>query len=276
MADFLNILEQSETEKRSMLCFGMDPVVERMQIDASKSLSDEITRYFSDILHVVKDKVSAVKTNVAFYLQYGHDGLSALGELIERAHKLGLPVIVDLKCGDIGRTSKAYAQFVFHILGGDAVTLNPLMGNDALEPFFSCTERGFFVLALTSNPGAAVIQLARLHDGITLSERLVSLICGWNRRVPSIGAVLGATQDEFERCIRQIQKEGAEIPLLIPGVGAQGGSYRKIERILSEHSYKRGVVRINASSAIAYAHERFPDTPPDEAAWRACEEILGQ
>jgi orotidine-5'-phosphate decarboxylase len=276
MGDFIETLEQSQAEKGTMLCFGMDPMVERMGIDASKPLSDEITRYFSDILHAIKEKISAVKPNVAFYLQYGQDGLSALEELIKSAKKLGLPIIVDAKCGDIGRTSKAYAHFVFRTLGGDAVTLNPLMGDDALDPFFSYAERGFYVLALTSNPGAAVVQLARLSNGKSLSERLISLICEWNRKVPSVGAVIGATQEGFGRCIRQVRQEGADIPLLVPGVGAQGGSYRKIEKILNDHSYKRGIVRINASSSIAYAHEKFPGITPDEAALSACEQILGQ
>ncbi len=274
MSDYIDLLIRSEEEKGSMLCFGMDPVIERMPIDGSKPLSDEITKYFGRILNAVSDRISAVKANVAFYLQYGQHGLTALAELVQAAKKHKLPVIIDAKCGDIGRTSAAYARFVFEILGGDAVTLNPLMGDDALGPFFLHRDRGFYILALTSNPGADRIQRARLDDGRTVSERLIELICGWNRTVRSAGAVIGATQSEFGRFVRKIIDEGVQIPLLIPGVGAQGGSYRRTEEILAACSYNRGVVRINSSSAISYAHEKYGGLAPEEAARKACEEIL--
>ncbi|MBN2323758.1 MAG: orotidine-5'-phosphate decarboxylase [Spirochaetes bacterium] len=274
MSDYIDLLIRSEERKGSMLCFGMDPVIERMPIDGSKPLSDEITGYFGRILDAVADRISAVKPNVAFYLQYGGHGLTALRVLVREAKRHKLPVIIDAKCGDIGRTSAAYAGFVFETLGGDAVTLNPLMGDDSLEPFFAYPDRGFYVLALTSNPGADMIQRARLEDGKTVSDRLLELICGWNKTVRSAGAVIGATQNEFGRLIRRIKDTGLQIPLLVPGVGAQGGSYGRIEEILCACSYDRGVVRINASSSISYAHEKYPDLSPQEAARKACEEIL--
>lgn len=274
MSDYIDLLIRSEQQKGSMLCFGMDPVIERMPIDGSKPLSDEITRYFRMILEAVTDRVSAVKPNVAFYLQYGHHGLTALTALVHAAKQHKLPVIIDAKCGDIGRTSAAYARFVFETLGGDAVTLNPLMGDDALEPFFSYRKRGFYILAMTSNPGAGILQRARLDDGRTVSERLIELICGWNRTARSAGAVIGATQSEFGSFIRKINNEGEQIPLLIPGVGAQGASYGRIEEILADCSYNRGVVRINASSAISYAYEKYQGLAPEEASRKACDEIL--
>jgi orotidine-5'-phosphate decarboxylase len=274
MSDYIDLLIRSEEQKDSMLCFGMDPVIERMPIDWSKPLSDEITRYFGRILDAVSDIISAVKPNVAFYLQYGQHGLIALGALVRKAKKHKLPVIIDAKCGDIGRTSAAYAKFVFETLGGDAVTLNPLMGDDSLEPFFAHREQGFYILALTSNPGAGRVQGARLDDGRTVSERLIELICGWNRTVRSAGAVIGATQSEFGRFIRLIEDTGVQIPLLVPGVGAQGGSYGWIEEILYACSYNRGIVRINASSSISYAHEKHHGLAPEDAARQACEEIL--
>jgi orotidine-5'-phosphate decarboxylase len=274
MDDFREKLMRAEAEKGTMLCFGMDPVIERMQIDPSESLSDEITRYFCAVLDAIKDKISAVKPNVAFYLQYGEEGLKALVRLVKRAGEIGLPVIVDAKLGDIGRTSKAYAKYVFEVLEGDAVTLNPYMGEDALEPFFSYKKKGFFVLVLTSNPGAGDVQLSSLASGEKLYTHVIRLICAWNRTFRSVGAVVGATKQEFARCVHQIGEEGVQVPLLIPGVGAQGASYKRTEKILKEHDYERGIVRINASSSISYAHERFPSTSPEEAARLACEEIM--
>jgi orotidine-5'-phosphate decarboxylase len=274
MNEFMEMLQASEKAKGSILCFGMDPLIERMQIDSSKNLSDEIVLYFSRILYAVREKVSAVKPNVAFYLQYGNEGMIALQELIKRAREIGLPVIVDAKLGDIGRTSGAYARFVFETLGGDAVTLSPYLGEDALEPFFSYSEKGFFVLALTSNPGAGLLQLANVDSGKKLYQLVLELICRWNKNLPSIGAVVGATKKEFERCIIAIKDEGVSLPLLVPGVGAQGGSYRRVSDILEKQHYKRGIVRINASSAISYAHERFSSGSFEEAAFFACEKIL--
>jgi orotidine 5'-phosphate decarboxylase subfamily 2 len=271
---FLEKLEISEKTNQSMLCFGMDPLIERMGIDSSKNLSDEIVRYFSKILSAVKEKIAAVKPNVAFYLQYGAEGMSALIELVKRAKEVELPVIIDAKLGDIGRTSKAYAKFVFETLGGDAVTLNPYLGEDALEPFFSYTDKGFFVLALTSNPGAGLLQFEKLGSGEKLFQLVMKLICRWNKSLPSIGAVVGATKEEFERCITAINDEGVSLPLLVPVVGTQGCSYQRIADIIETQHYRKEIVRINTSSAISYAHERFSASSVEEAAFLACEEIL--
>ncbi|UCB46259.1 MAG: orotidine-5'-phosphate decarboxylase [Spirochaetota bacterium] len=271
---FLVKLETSERANQSILCFGMDPLLDRMGVDSSKNLSDEIVRYFSTILYAIREKISAVKPNVAFYMQYGNEGMIALIELIKRAKAAGLPVIVDAKLGDIGRTSEAYARFVFETLGGDAVTLNPYLGEDALQPFFSYSDKGFFVLALTSNPGAGLLQFSQLDSGEKLYQRVIELICNWNKKLPSIGAVIGATKEEFERCITAINDEGVSLPLLIPGVGTQGGSYQKVSDIIRKQNYKREIVRINASSGISYAHERISSSSIDEAAFLACEEIL--
>jgi orotidine-5'-phosphate decarboxylase len=274
MNEFMERLQASERAKGSLLCFGMDPLIERMRIDSSKNLSDEIVLYFSRILYAVREKISAVKPNVGFYLQYGNEGMIALQELINRAKEIDLPVIVDAKLGDIGKTSEAYARFVFETLDGDAVTLNPYLGEDALEPFFSYSEKGFFVLTLTSNPGAGLLQFASVDSGKKLYRMVLELICRWNKNIPSIGAVVGATKEEFEQCIIAINDEGVSLPLLVPGVGAQGGSYRRISDILAKQNYNRWIVRINASSAISYAHERFSSKSIEEAAFSACEEIL--
>lgn len=272
---YLRKLGEEYERKGTVLCFGMDPVVERMDIDGSLNLADEITRYFVRIIDGVKSRISGVKPNLGFYLQYGISGLQALSRVSEHAASSGLPVILDAKVGDIGRTSEAYARFAFDVLKADAVTLNPYMGRDALEPFFRYEDRGYYVLALTSNPGSRDFQFLNLTStGAPLYDLVLDRIFSWNEVRNSTGAVLGATQTALGKCARRIMKAGCSIPLLIPGVGAQGGSYAGVCGELDRADYDMDIVRINASSAISYACEKYPNLKPDEAACRAVEEIL--
>jgi orotidine-5'-phosphate decarboxylase len=275
MIQYLDLLQNVYAKKNTMLCFGMDPVVERMKIDNSKTLTDEIVTYFTRIFDAIADKISAVKPNVAFYLQYGMDGISALVQIIKKVKSEGMPVIIDAKLGDIGRTAEAYAKYIFEYLGGDSVTLSPYLGYDSLEPFFKYQDRGFYLLALTSNKGAGDFQLVRIETGAYLYGHVLGTISGWSEKVKAAGAVIGATQNEFRECIELLKTRNCYIPLLIPGVGAQGGSYSNIKTILEELEYNLGIVRINASSSISYAHEKFKSLTVEEASFRAVEELLG-
>jgi orotidine 5'-phosphate decarboxylase subfamily 2 len=274
MAAYLEKLHSQWNKKGTILCFGMDPVVERMKLDPSKNLSDEINRYFDRILHAISGRISAVKPNVAYYLQYGAEGLKALGRLVDAARGMELPVIVDAKVGDIGRSSTAYGKFVFEELGGDAVTLNPYMGDDSISPFLRYAEKGFYVLALTSNEGARVFEYAELAGEGKLYERVLQKICTWANTHEALGAVIGATQTQFKECIEQLSKNKCFLPLLIPGVGTQGGSYQKVKAVLDGLHYDPGIVRINASSAISYAHEKWRTSTVEDASCNAVEEIL--
>ncbi len=261
--------------KTSMLCFGMDPVIERMKIDKSRNLADEIYKYFSNIMHEIILKITAVKPNLGFYLQYGQEGIKALIDLVKEAKNNELPVILDGKFGDIGRTSKSYARFAFEIVGADAVTINPYMGIDAVKPFLEYNGKGVYILALTSNKSATDFQYKMLSDGKSLYSYVLEKIIDWNDLGKmSVGAVLGATHGEIVENIDVLSENDNFIPLLIPGVGAQGGSYKEIDDVLNQKRYKKGVVRINSSSAISYAHERFTGFSYTEAAFLAVEELL--
>jgi orotidine-5'-phosphate decarboxylase len=274
MESFLDKLRDQWVKKNTALCFGMDPVVERMNIDTSKNLADEIEGYFSRILFAVEDRISAVKPNVAFYLQYGEHGMKALQKLVQTAKSVGLPVIIDAKIGDIGRTSGAYARYVFEVLEGDAVTLNPYLGYDSLQPFFSYDSKGFYILALTSNEGAAFLQFEEMKNGGALYEKIIRAVCGWNKSVAAAGVVVGATHEEFKHCIEIINSASCRIPLLIPGVGAQGGSYGAVMHAVGETGYDSGIIRVNASSSISYAHEKYPSLSFEEASVQAVNEMI--
>jgi len=249
---YLQKLHYTYQKRKTLLCFGMDPVVERMKIDTSRNLSDEIVRYFSGILDAIN-----------------------LVELVSRAKAKGLPVIIDAKIGDIGRTSQAYARFIFEVIDGDAVTLSPYLGSEALKPFFNWKNRGFYTLALTSNPGAREFQLEKIKPETCLYEYVLKMICCWSSEYPSVGAVIGATQDNFRGAVSLIKEHGCLLPLLVPGVGAQGGDYTTVVRILQEEAYSAEIVRINASSSLSYAHERFGSLSVEEASYRAAEELCG-
>jgi len=272
---YMRLLAKAHDRSGSVLCFGMDPVAERMKIDTSQNIGDEIVRYFSTILEAISGRIAAVKPNAAFYLQYGTFGLNALLKLTQAAQKKGLPVIIDLKAGDIGRTSAAYARFIYEEIGGDAVTLNPYMGFDAIEPFTTFKDKGMYILALTSNPSSKDFQLTTLQSGMTLFEQVLDTVGSWAKKQGGIGAVIGATQKNFNRCIERLKQAGLTLPLLIPGIGAQGGSYPEIMRILEAGGYEQGFIRINASSSISYAHERYTHVAFDEAADMAIDELIG-
>ena len=272
---YVQLLSETFSRSRSVLCFGMDPVIGRMKIDASRHVGDEIVRYFSTILESIHKRIAAVKPNAAYYLQYGSSGLKALSKLTKFAQELGLPVIIDLKAGDIGRTSAAYARFVFEEIGGNAVTLNPYMGFDAIEPFIAFKDRGMYILALTSNPSTGDFQMLDLQSGTLLFEHVLDTVRSWSEQHGGIGAVIGATQSDFAACIERLRQKGRSLPLLIPGIGAQGGSYTGTLRILASKKYGQEYVRINASSSISYAHERYSHVDFDEAADLAIDELTG-
>ena len=274
MKDFSEYLIETWESKTSLLCFGMDPVIERMKIDRGGKLSDEIVKYFSNIMKEIMLKITAVKPNLGFYLQYGNEGIEALVRLVEVAKHNELPVILDGKFGDIGRTSEAYAKFAFDVVGADAITLNPYMGYDAIEPFLNYKNKGYFVLALTTNSGAKDFQYLKLETGSRLYSSVIEKIENWNDKNRGIGAVIAATHNETNEILKNISEKKKYIPLLLPGVGTQGGSYKEINDLLNNFKYKKGLVRINSSSAISYAHEKFAGFSYTEAAFLAVEEIL--
>jgi len=179
-------------------------------------------------------------------------------------------VLLDGKRGDIGVTAAAYAEALYDALGADAVTANPLLGRDALEPFLD--RGGTFVLVRTSNPGAAELQDAMLADGGTVSERLAEMVdeLGAERTGESglsdVGAVVGATVPEQLERLRQLMPRA---PILLPGVGAQGGT---VETVAAAWGPGRAAALVTASRSIAGAYEERGGQP-GEAAAGAAEEL---
>lgn len=230
----------------SWVCVGLDPVIKQIP-ESIRSHPKPVTEFNRLIIQATKDVVCAYKLNLAFYESSGISGWESLEETL---HEIPSDVvtIADGKRGDIGNTSKHYARSLFEQWGFDAQTVNPYLGMDALEPFMSYSEKGIFVLCLTSNPGATDFQ--RLMFGQEpLFCRVAEKVNEYNRN-ENCGLVVGATQAEDLPTIRKI---APSLPFLIPGIGAQGGD---LESAILEGTDKNGnLALINASRSILYASE---------------------
>ena len=259
--EFTELLKKSAEEKKSIACVGLDPVLERIPIK-EKNTEETLVEFYSQIIEAFKSEnvwPAAFKPNYAFYAQYGFGGLRALKRIIEIVHSTGVPLFLDGKRGDIGKTSRAYAVEAFDFWKADALTISPFLGKDSVEPFMekACPNgKGLFLLNRTSNPGAAEFQ-SLLVKGKPFYMVVSEKISEWHNECPSVGAVVGATSiEELEKICSFYVERKTLVPLLIPGVGAQGGSAQKTVEVLKKCNYPLYLARINSSSGINYAYEK--------------------
>lgn len=259
---YLSHLRQKAEERRSIVCFGIDPDIAKIpNTIITNSTEEKIVKFYSDILDALpegKPSVAALKPNYAWFAQYGFEGLRAMKALIDR-YKDKITVIFDGKRGDIGTSSEAYAREAFDFWGAHAMTVSPYMGSDSVQPFIKrCAEgKGVYILCRTSNAGAADFQSQDM--AITEKPLFVSVArkaMEWH--TDGLGLVLGATNiDELEQTYWAIEPSGKEVPFLVPGVGAQGGSASEVSNCLRTVASGQLLLhRINASSSIAYAWQK--------------------
>ena len=266
--DFLDSLKISYSKFNSILCLGLDPVIE--DIPLSGDIQTIIVAFYEEILNkILQKKVypSAVKPNYAFYAQYGLEGIEALCKIITLYKNEGFPVILDAKRGDIEKTAKAYAKEAFDFFQADAVTLSPYLGYDSIQPFIDdFPDKGIYILTKTSNKTSRDIQDI-IIDSEPLYIHVSKKIIEWYH--PGIGSVVGATYPEQLLLLSNIFiRSGKEIPLLIPGIGAQGGSIEEVMKNLN-HYADISIHRINSSSAINYAYKKNKKLHYAEAAVKA-------
>lgn len=238
----------SETIHRndSLLCVGLDPPIEGLP-------DSEVLAFSRRIIEATVDTACCYKPNIAFYEARGIPGLTALAEAISFASSRGFPVILDAKRGDISSTASAYAKAAFEHLKAGALTINPLLGRDSVEPFTAYSDRGVFLLCHTSNPGARDLQELEV-DGTPLYERIAALALSWNAK-GNVGLVVGATYPEQ---IARVRSLAPDLWLLLPGAGAQGG---ELEESVEAGLWPDGSgLIVNVSRAIASAAD------PGEAA----------
>jgi orotidine-5'-phosphate decarboxylase len=254
------------TEAGRHLCVGLDTDLRRIPtgVAPDRSPADRVVAFNSAIIDATSEVASAYKPNIAFYEALGAEGFDALARTITEARLLapGIPVIVDAKRGDIGSTNAGYVTAIFDELGADAVTVHPYLGREALAPFLERRESLIFVLARTSNPGAGEFQDLEC-DGIPLYRHVARAVArDWNGH-DNCGLVVGATYPVELAEIRQ--DVTATLPLLIPGVGAQGGDLEAVIRCEVEAGSLRFL--INAARSVLYASSGrdFAEAAGDEA-----------
>lgn len=267
-----NLLDRSADERRTLLCIGLDTDMERLRREGAGHLTQfEINR---EIVQNTWETAAAYKLNMAFYEAEGAGGISDLKktvDLIKEEHPEIL-VILDAKKGDIGNTSKAYARAAFRHLNVDSVTLNAYMGRDAVDPFSEDPDRLSFVLCRTSNRAASEVQ--DHGDEEKMYIRMARLVKKWNDN-GNLGLVVGATFPEEISTVRSVV--GNDMPILVPGVGAQGGDLSKVLELGTDE--KGGNVLINVSRGIMFAFSKDDAPVSDlgsyskEAARSYCDDI---
>jgi len=246
MTTFLERLQAAQERHGSWLCVGLDPLMAQLP-ETVRAEPEPLVAFGRAIIEHTADYVCAYKPNLAFWLAEGLRGLAALQAVLEVVPQ-DLPVILDGKFNDIGHTAAAYARFAFDQLGADAVTLNPYLGLDSVRPFLERADRGTFLLARTSNPSARDLQ-DRLAGDHPLYEEVARLAVRWSGELPgTVGLVVGATYPEELSRLREI---APDLPFLIPGIGAQGGS---LEAAVAHGPTAGGVgPLINVSRNVLYA-----------------------
>jgi orotidine-5'-phosphate decarboxylase len=243
---FADTLAAATRRHDSMLCVGLDPEPARFP-GAWRGDAERIHDFCAGIVDATKDLVCAFKPQIAYF--HAHRAEDQLERLMAHIRRVapGVPVILDAKRGDIGATAEQYAREAFVRYQADAVTLSPFMGFDSIEPYLRYDGRGAILLCRTSNPGGDDLQAQTLADGDRLFERIARLAAGpWNRN-GQLGLVVGAT---YPAEIARVRELAPTLPLLIPGVGAQGGD---AEATVRAGWRADGPIVVNSSRAVLYA-----------------------
>ncbi|OYR47537.1 MULTISPECIES: orotidine-5'-phosphate decarboxylase [unclassified Halorubrum] len=242
----------------SVVSVGLDPDPSRLPDSVADA---DLPRWAFNrrIIDATHEHAACYKPNAAFYEDA--DGWRALRETIAYAHGRDVPVLLDAKRADIGNTTRRYAAALDD---ADAITVNPYLGRDSLQPFLDRAEKGVFVLCRTSNPGGSDLQDLELASGEPLYERVAALADVWNAN-DNVGLVVGATAPEELAEVREIVPE---IPFLVPGVGAQGGDAEAaVEHGLADRPDAAvDVGLVNSSRGIVFAGEES-SRPDDEATY---------
>ncbi|UXH78129.1 orotidine-5'-phosphate decarboxylase [Roseateles amylovorans] len=249
---FMQQLQAAERLNDSLLCVGLDPDPAKFPTHW-KGDASRIYDFCAAIVDATKDLVSAFKPQIAYFAAHrAEDQLEQLMAHIKRTAPQ-VPVILDAKRGDIGATAEQYAREAFERYQADAVTLSPFMGRDSIEPYLRYPDKGAFLLCRTSNPGGDDWQMQRLADvpgQPRLFEHLAALAGrDWNLN-GQLGLVVGAT---YPKEIERVRTLAPDLPLLIPGVGAQGGDAQATVAAGWRVAKGGGTVIVNSSRAVLYA-----------------------
>ena len=244
---------QKQWSKGKFVCVGLDPVYEKLPLIVRKkykSIDDAYFQFNKAIIDATADLVCAYKPQVVHYEESGELGLKALIKtrkyLLKRFPHI--PVILDAKRADIGSTNEYYTKAYFDVMKFDAVTVHPYLGQEAMEPFLKRADKGIIVLVRTSNPGAGEFQDLKVDKSEPLYLKVAKNVAReWNKN-GNCAIVVGAT---YPRELLQIRKAVGDLPILIPGIGAQGGDLEKTVKA-GKDSKKQGMI-IHASRSIIFS-----------------------
>ncbi len=255
--------------EQKFLCVGLDTDLQKIPEHLrGLGVQDAMFAFNREIIDATADIAGSYKPNTAFYEAHGDVGWEVLRETIQYIRSVAphVPVIADAKRGDIGNTNNGYVDAVFGYLQADAVTVHPYLGSEALGPFLDRSDRGVIVLCRTSNPGAHEVQDIRVGD-VPLYQEIARMVSeSWNRN-GNCGLVVGATYPEELLAVRSIARD---LPILIPGIGAQGGD---VEKTVKNGLDARGAgIIISSSRSIMYASNKEDYA---EAARAAAQELDG-
>jgi len=240
---FLEKIRSAQTKTNSKLCIGLDTSLSNVPEFLLKE-ENPVLAFNKEIIDATKDLACAYKPNVAYYEAYGIKGMQALEGTLAYIPKSTF-TIADIKRGDIGATSDQYAIAYQELFPFDAITISPYMGSDSVGSFLQREDRGVFFLGLTSNQGAKDFQYLELTNGKKLYEEVTDKVRQWNNEKYNCGLVVGATKPSELSALRE---RAPELPFLIPGIGAQGGSLSDVLKANGE-----GIAIINVSRAICGA-----------------------
>ncbi len=251
-ATFMSLLEQKWRE-RKFVCVGLDPVLELIPdfMKEKAPIQNTFYAFTRTIIEATHDLVCAYKPNSAFYEAYGEAGMEALIKIVEhiKSKHPDIPVILDAKRADIDNTNRGYVEAAFDIICADAITVHPYLGKEAMKPFLARRDKGIIVLVKTSNAGSDELQNLPVGEHQEPLYQVVArnVTTNWNTN-GNCAIVVGAT---YPNELRQVRAIVGDMPILIPGIGAQGGDIQATVQA-GKDSRGRGMI-INSSRGILYA-----------------------
>ncbi len=234
----------AKNSEGKIICVGLDTDLNKIP-DSLRSISNPILEFNKRIINATAEQAAAYKINFAFYEKFGSKGFDIIEQTIGLIPS-DILIIADAKRGDIGNTSEMYARSVFEFFKCDAITVSPYMGFDSVQPFLRDDSKLVFILALTSNPGSEDFEKLILNDGSMVFQQVIKKALQWNEN-RNIGLVFGATK--IEELKDNIALFG-DLPVLLPGVGAQGGRLEDVLDVFK--SADRLNLLVNVSRGIIY------------------------
>ncbi len=244
--NFTQKIKEAQKLNNSSLIVGLDIDIDKLPAHLKEEETEPFFTFLEEIINATKDHVCAYKPNIAFFEALGVYGLELLEETLALIPE-HIPVILDVKRGDIGNTAQKYAIAAFDELKVDAVTLAPYMGSDSIVPFLEYKDKYSFVLVLTSNKSSTELEMLKTDKGTFLFQETASLVNKWNTAYGNCGAVMGATNPDH---FGLVESDLSESYILVPGIGTQGG---KVSDILTKDRNNKRNYLFNVSRDIIYA-----------------------